>query len=172
LSRAFTLVEVMIAIAIMAIIMAVGIPGFVNAMKKDSLRKAVSDIVEGCSYARSQAILRGSPIDFVVRADGGHLGVEQVIDASAGALSPEPVDESRPRTIGTPLSFSRALGEDVIVELLYVNFQDKMEQPEARVRFFPNGTSDEFAMIVSTEKGKQKISVDVVTALADVDVIR
>jgi hypothetical protein len=47
-----------------------------------------------------------------------------------------------------------------------------MEFPEARVRFFPNGTCDEFTVILSSATAEQQVSLDVVTGLADVKVIR
>jgi prepilin-type N-terminal cleavage/methylation domain-containing protein len=63
--RGFTLIEIMIVISIMMVVMTIGIPAFVRALDKQGLRKAVSDVVEGCSHARSQAILRGVPMEFV-----------------------------------------------------------------------------------------------------------
>jgi hypothetical protein len=62
--------------------------------------------------------------------------------------------------------FSAILDDDVAVELIYVNFIDKMGEPEARVRFFPNGTSDEFTVILSSIQGSYKVSLDLVTGLA------
>ena len=51
-------------------------------------------------------------------------------------------------------------------------FQDQMEFPEAHVRFFPNGTSDEFTVILSSATAEQEVTLDVITGLADVKVIR
>ena len=67
-ARGFTLLEIMVALAIAAVIMAVGIPTFVKATRKEGLRKAVSDLMEGCSEARTQAILKGVPVELVIQA--------------------------------------------------------------------------------------------------------
>jgi hypothetical protein len=53
-----------------------------------------------------------------------------------------------------------------------VNFKDQMENPETRVRFFANGTSDEFTVVIFSEEGERKISLDVITGLSDVEVLR
>ena len=169
--RAFTLIELLIVIGIMSIVMAIGIPSFVRALRKESLRKAVSDMVEGCSYARAQAILKSTPMELVIRAEGGHISVEPLRQSEASSDVSE-ASEPRPAAASGSVQFSAQLPDDVAVKLLYVNFQDQMQAPEARVRFFPNGTCDEFTAILFSANGERKISVDVVTGLADVDVIR
>lgn len=169
----FTLLELMIVVSLAALVVAIGLPVFVRAMKKEGLRKAVSDMVEGCSHARTQAILRGVPMELVIRAEGGSVIVEPLRGRRNGATESGSESAEETEAASQPASgFSAQLAEDVAIKLLYVNFQDCMEFPEARVRFFPNGTSDELTVILATVDGEQKISLDVVTALADVEVLR
>ena len=172
---AFTLIEIMLAISIGAIIMAIGLPAFVNAMRKEDLRKAVSEVVEGCSHARAQAILKGVPMEFVIRAEDGSLSVQPARLRNSGepfGKEASQIGQSSAESPSIPSGFSSQLPSDVGVKLVYVNFQDKMELPEARVRFFPNGTSDEFTVILFSTKGEKKISLDLVTGLADVETLR
>ena len=57
--------------------------------------------------------------------------------------------------------------------MLDVNLMDQMEAPEARVRFFPNGTCDEFTLVLRSEKGEmRKITLESTTGLWDVEVLR
>ncbi len=173
--HAFTLIEIMLAISIGAIIMAIGLPAFVNAMRKEDLRKAVSEVVEGCSHARAQAILKGVPMEFVIRAEDGSLSVQPARLRNSGepfGKEASQVGQSAAESATLPSGFSSQLPSDVGVKLVYVNLQDKMELPEARVRFFPNGTSDEFTVILFSTKGEKKISLDLVTGLADVETLR
>jgi len=163
----------MVVIGIIAIIFATGVPPFVRAMRKEGIRKAVSDMVEGCSHARAQAILRGWPTELVIRAEDGQITVRQLPghkseEGSAGAATPV---EGAPAPAAIA-NFKAHLPDDIAVKLLYVNFQDQMEFPEARVRFFPNGTCDEFTVILSCVQGEQQVSLDVITALAEVKQIR
>jgi prepilin-type N-terminal cleavage/methylation domain-containing protein len=170
-ARGFTLVEIMIAVSIMALVLAVGAPVMFQGMQKEGLRKAVSDVVEACSHARAFAILKGVPTELVIRAEDGQISVEQVRDSNLNSLS-EPDGSARPAAAGARPNFSARLDDDIIVELVHVNFIDQMEFPETRVRFFPNGTSDEFSIILRSIRGKQMISLDVVTALANVQTLQ
>jgi len=169
---AFTLIELMLAISIAAIVMAIGLPGWIKALKKEGLRKAVSDVVEGCSQARAQAILKGVPMEFVLRAEDGSISVQAARLSRGEAVGSGQSGEGSGSAGEFAGSFSGQLPNDVGVKLIYVNFQDKMELPEARVRFFPNGTCDEFTVILFSPSGEKKISADLITGLTEVDTIR
>ena len=110
------------------------------------MRKAISDIVEACGSARADAILKARTSDLVIR----------------------PKD----RTISGG-TFNATLPDNVGIELLAVNFLQYEEEDEVRVRFYPNGTSEEFTIVLLSDdqKGTQ-ISLEVVTGLADVKILR
>jgi len=135
----------MIVIAIMALVLAVGVPSIFRAAERDSLRAVVNGIVEACSMARAQAILSGQTQELIIRPLDGTI--------SAPGMS-EPV----------------VIPNFVQIELLGVNFVELQTAEEARVRFFPNGTSDEFTIVLRSDKNEwRKISLETVTALADVE---
>lgn len=169
-NRAFTLVEIMVVIAIIAIIMAAGVPSMSRALARDDLGRAMKDTIEGCKTARDRAILQGIPWAFVVK-NTGELTVEpapqELHRGRPEAMTEDAGTEPKQAPPSSPYSgFPRKLGEDVMVQLIDVNFVDHMEAPEAKVRFFPNGTSDEFT-IVFAWKGKQRtVMVDIVTGQA------
>lgn len=165
-NRGFTLIEIMIVVSIMAIVLAAGIPSIVRAMKRDSLHQAVNDVVEGCSRARAEAILKGVPAELTIRAEDGMILVKKVQSSAGpepGGKKPSAMEEG-PQESG-PV-FQARLEQDVAVELIFVNLHDGMNDPEVNVHFFPNGTSDEFTMVLRTESGSFKISLDLVTGLA------
>lgn len=162
---AFTLVEVMIVVGMVAIIMAWGLPSFVHALQRSPMRQAVNDIMEGCSHARAHAILSGAPAEFVIRADGGQLLVQPAAGGSGGT--------AHPGNGGSQPAFSARLGEDIAIEMLDVNFHDHMKAAEARVRFHPNGTSDEFTIVIRSPDGEwRKISLEITTGLANLEIIK
>jgi prepilin-type N-terminal cleavage/methylation domain-containing protein len=143
---AFTLIEVMVVVAVIGIIMAMGIPSIVRTMRKEGMRKAVSDLVEACNEARATAILSGQTSDLVIRPMEGSV--------SGG-------------------KFNATFPQNVWVEILGVNFVELQEAEEARVHFYPNGTSDEFTIVLKSDEGKaQKINLEVVTALVNVEVLQ
>ena len=169
----FTLIEIMIVIGILGIVLAMGVPPFVRSLQKDSLHQAVSDIQKGCSEARARAILQGVPTELVIRADG-QLTVAPAKETKdeQTATGAEPTEP--PADAGVPKAsvFSAHLQEDVAIKLLYVNLKDQMEASESRVHFYPNGTSDEFTIILQTDRGIRKISLECVTGMATTEVIR
>ena len=174
----FTLIEIMMVVGILGMVLPMGMPAFIRSIRRDPLRQAVSDIEEACSKARAAAILRGSPVELVIRAEGGQLNVVPARDdnaeqtaASVEALG-QPAEPSADKAASQSPVFSARLNENVAVTLLYVNLKDQMEAEETRVHFYPNGTSDEFTMIVQAGNGMRKISLECVTALATVEVIQ
>ena len=54
--------------------------------------------------------------------------------------------------------------------MLDVNLQEYKDSSEARVRFYPNGMSDEMTLILRSDDSEwRKISLDITTALASLD---
>jgi len=58
-SRGFTLIEIMIVLAIIMIIMTIGVPSVMRGLTRDDLSRAMNDTIEGCKTARDRAILQG-----------------------------------------------------------------------------------------------------------------
>ena len=166
-SSAFTLIEIMIVMAIIMIIMATGVPSIVRGMEKDQLSRAVKDTIEGCKTARDRAILQGIPWAFVLNVDREFL-VEPMPGDSAkrtrsGQVAPAPA--ALPND--SPYSgFPRKLGDTVKFKEAFVNFAEPGQESAIRVRFFPNGTSDEFTIGYELGKKERYVKVDVVTGLA------
>jgi prepilin-type N-terminal cleavage/methylation domain-containing protein len=160
-ARGFTLLEMMIAVGLLAMAAAISMPAINRALNPEGLRKAVEDMLEACSHARAMAILHGHPTEFVLQAEDGQISVRQV--RPRGGAEGE----------GRHFKFSRRLPDDVSPNFMYVNFQDMMTgHAEIRVRFFPNGTSEEFTVILTAPEGERMITLDVVTGLARMEVIR
>jgi prepilin-type N-terminal cleavage/methylation domain-containing protein len=170
-ARAFTLIELMVVIGLVAIIIAAGVPPFARALRKEGIRKAVSDVVEGCSHARAQAILQGVTTELVIRAQDGQITVRHLGQrAHESSAQPSFTGEEPPKR--ARVNFTANLPDDIAVKFLDVNFQDQMDKPEAGVRFFSNGTSDEFTIVLSSIETEYQISLDVITALTKVKVLR
>lgn len=161
----------MIVIAIIMVITTAGIPMVWKALTKDPLAKAVNDVLEGCKTARDRAILQNRPFDFVIRnreENKAEMNVEASVikDNSGGAPAPAPAKVTMGEPGSLVGSFPRSLGEDVAIELLAVNFIDHMDTSEARARFYPNGTSDEFTVTFNRRGIRRTITVDIITGRA------
>ncbi len=177
--NAFTLIELMLVVAILGIALAMGYPSISRALHRAPLTQAVMDITEGCRKARAHAILQDNPTELRIYSDGRIEVVDAPADAAAtldavaaptGPTKPVIVTENDAEA--KPASaFSAQLSESVAIELIAVNFVDFQGADVARVRFYPNGTSDEFTVILLCEGERRKITLEVVTALAEVDAL-
>ncbi len=155
----------MIVVSIIAIFMTAGIPQLMRGLEKDDLSRAIRDTIEGCKTARDRAILQAVPWVFIIR-ENGQMDVQAAPqeDLRKGARS----SAAGSRNIsGSPYSgFPRQLGEDVMIQMVDVNFISHMELPEARVRFFPNGTADEFTVVFAWKGRQRSVTIDIVTGQA------
>ncbi len=144
--RAFTLIEIMITVAIMGLVLTMGAPPFVRALRKEGMRKALSDLTEACDKARADAVLNSRP----------------------SAVDFQPHD----RTFHAP-KFSSAIPPDVDVISLGVNFVELSEADSAKVVFYPNGISDEFEITLRGKNGEMRqVYLDIVTGTPQVKEVR
>ena len=168
----------MVVCAIMAVIMTIAVPSIYRRLHPESMQKAVSDVMEACSHARATAILNGVETELVIRPFDRQIEVAQVGGSGASTLdrlaspSVSGGEWRMPEETGvkSAAGFSVKLSDKIIIEGLGVNGEDWTEDEVARVRFYPNGTSDELSMVLLSEKMERRnITLEVVTALADVE---
>lgn len=184
-ARGFTLIEILLVVGILAIILAMGVPPMARLMQKEPLRQAASDVMEALAQARAQSILHGVPAEFILGVDLADKAVAVTV-----ALVPSPSDglsrggggsgaargdsdrDAVPQKLTMP--FQARLPNDVRVTFLDVNFTDQMKSTDedVRVRFFANGTSDDFTIVLEDRAEKRKVSLDPVTGLASMEVSR
>jgi prepilin-type N-terminal cleavage/methylation domain-containing protein len=150
-TRAFTLIEIMIVVALIGMIMAAGVPTLYKALSREGFRKTVGDIVDVCSTARARAILRGQTTEVIFHP------MEGTCEVSGGKVS------------GT-LAHSASIGDTARIEMLDVNLTEYKDAEMARVRFYPNGTSDEMTLILVSDRNEwRKISLEITTGMASVE---
>ncbi len=71
----FTLIELMITMAIAAIVMAIGIPAFRDTVRENRLTTTVNSFVAALNLTRSEAIKRGTRVTLCKSADGATCAV-------------------------------------------------------------------------------------------------
>lgn len=58
----FTLLELMITVAVAAVLMMVAIPAYQGMIQRNTMTSVLNDLVGDINYARSEAITRGAPV--------------------------------------------------------------------------------------------------------------
>jgi len=175
----FTMAELMIVIAIMGVILAMGVPTVFSALRKSPMRQAVSDLQEACRAARLMAIVQGRAAELVITAQDGGLVVRPTAEGAAGQpeslkqsdLAAAEAAEARPAERAP--GFSAHLPESVAFKKLLVNLRDMMEYDEARVRFYPNGTCDALVATLLSERNEERtITLEITTGRDHLEVVR
>lgn len=148
-SRAFTLIEIMLVVGILAIVLGMAIPPLYRGMSKEPMRQAVSGVMDACTAARAAAILEGKTVAVVFHPQ------TRTFAAESGSLSQKP-----------GASTSGQISDSVGIEMLDVNMMDRLEAETAKVRFFANGTCDEFTLVLHSDKGEwRKLSMEPTTGI-------
>ncbi|HUR44231.1 MAG TPA: prepilin-type N-terminal cleavage/methylation domain-containing protein [Candidatus Saccharimonadales bacterium] len=192
--RAFTLIELMVVVGIIGIILGIAVPSLYRQLHPESIMKVSNDFLEACSTARANAILTGGEAYLEIRAADRTVSVvggaapNQGPEFSAGprntleskSVSGENWRMAERRSSPPAAATSGASGglssfkisDAIVIEGLGINGEDWTEDEIARVRFYPNGTSDEFTIVLFSPKTgeRRNIWLDVVTATADFEV--
>jgi prepilin-type N-terminal cleavage/methylation domain-containing protein len=149
--RAFTLIEIMIVVALIGLIAAMGMPAIMKALEKEGMRKAVGDLTDVCASARAKAIFANETVAVVF-----HPGEKSFSVEGGGA------------TKGSTYVSTSTLPDGIDFAMLDINLQDFGAAEWARVRFFPNGTSDEMTVVLHDNRDWKKITLEFSTGLATV----
>jgi prepilin-type N-terminal cleavage/methylation domain-containing protein len=181
----FTLLELMIVVGMAALVLTISVPFVQRTLRQDAAYTAVKAFQDALQNARTLAILSGRPAGLVVLPHQRALRVELEPDpraaaaaaaAEAGAALPAVDGAAAPArpAYQPPPPFAAQLADDVVFELLDVNFEERKDaEAGARVRFFPNGTSDEFTVVFRVGPQQwRKLSLDVVTGTPTLEVLR
>ncbi|MEI8121466.1 MAG: prepilin-type N-terminal cleavage/methylation domain-containing protein, partial [bacterium] len=87
-SRAFTLVEILMVLAIIGISTIIAMPSLVKSIRGNRLRVGTRTIVMAGNYARTMAILRTQEMKLVLEKEAGRVTVEPLRDV----ITPRPED--------------------------------------------------------------------------------
>ena len=71
LVRGVTMIELLIGIAVLALLLGMGAPSFMTWMQNAQIRNAADAVVNGMQLARTEAIRRNKPVQFALSSNSG-----------------------------------------------------------------------------------------------------
>jgi type IV fimbrial biogenesis protein FimT len=130
--RGFTIIEIMVTIAIFAIALAFAVPSFKGALEQSRFTAAGNELISAFNYARNEAVRRARPVSVQAAVGGWQNGWTAYIDPDRDGIMAAPADLLR---AGNPF-----VGVDAVTAPLFVSF----DSTGRRVR--PTGATTEIAI--------------------------
>ena len=165
----------MMVVAIIGLMMTMSVPAILRTMHQEPLRKAVNDVLNICSHARAQAILHGVTTTIVFHPQSGDVALAGIATTHTtdGFASPNaPPGETTTTASSASALNSTHFGDSITIDMLDINLSEYKDASGALVRFFPDGTSDEMTLIIHAGDQYRKITLEVTTGLASMQIIR
>jgi prepilin-type N-terminal cleavage/methylation domain-containing protein len=99
--RAFTLIEVLLVLAIMAVTTLIAVPAFVHSIRGNRLRTAARTVAMAGRYARSMALLRQADMVLEIHLDKAGVSVRPLVSTPPAATAPGPETPVEPAATGS-----------------------------------------------------------------------
>lgn len=86
----FTLIELMVAVAVLLILTVIAVPSFTSYLDKARVRGAADNVVNLIAQARQGGVKHDRDVSLAITGVGGTwcIGANQAVDPAAGSLSP------------------------------------------------------------------------------------
>lgn len=153
-AAAFTLMEIMVVVAIIGLCAAMAVPSILQLRREGPMRKAINDILELCDRARAGAVMKDTTTRLVFHPHDRQI--ELVGGDSNQALN---------RRMGQKPVMSTTLDPSVSIEGLGINLRDYTDAATGQVNFYDNGTCDEMTLILLCGGQREEINLELTTAL-------
>ena len=154
--RAFTLVEILMVLAILGIVTVISMPYLVKSIRGNRLRVAGATVVKAGRYARNMALLHTQDMKLILDISAATVRVEPRYEAPAPssrtptASAPEPVPPPLPMEAGSggavspPVSASPSVAiarklDDVRIDYVELEHHDRENAGTVTVIYRTNG---------------------------------
>jgi type IV fimbrial biogenesis protein FimT len=135
----FTLVEIMVVVAIFAILATAAVPAYQTWIQNTRIRNAAESIQNGISKARSEALMRNTSVRFTLGANSAW--VVECVDAAKCPDLPAGLVESRTSSDGSSAEISTAQLPGGATQVIYTNLGVKSAAPGQLTQVAVDNTS-------------------------------
>ncbi|HEY1788073.1 MAG TPA: prepilin-type N-terminal cleavage/methylation domain-containing protein [Verrucomicrobiae bacterium] len=153
-SAAFTLMEIMVVVAIIGLCAAMAVPSLLQMRREGPMRKAVNDVLELCDRARAGAVNKDTTTYLVFHPH------ERKIDLVGGDSN-----QALTTRMGQHPIMSTQFDPSVTIQGLGISLKDCTDLEQSQVNFYDNGTCDEMTLILWCGGEREMISLELTTAL-------
>lgn len=171
-NRGFTLIEIILVVLIIALVTALAIPSFVNAIKGQRLDSAAVDLSVACQEARFEALFGSRTAWYVVDFERQEVRVVQLPPADSNAVFLiEDIAEETNHLDSAEAEIKSTFKMPSGVTLQSVQLQDGTEQVSGYIGlpFYNNGVCEPFRVFLQNEVEEVRaIEVDMFTGKAKV----
>jgi type IV fimbrial biogenesis protein FimT len=99
--RGFTLIELMLALAILALLLLLGMPSFTTFLRNSEIRSTAESIVNGLRTASAEAARQNAQVRFTLAGAGDASWAINLVDPDTNALVEPPIQQYTSREAGT-----------------------------------------------------------------------
>ena len=162
----FSLVELLLVVAIIGFVTAIVMPNFVSSIKGNRLRSATRTVVSAGRYARSQAVLQQRDMALVFDLDNARIAIQPMrinfLDgagsgqgaADAPDLSEEPLENGDSPSLTLEAATLERQLEMVKFEYIEVDaLEGQFAQGKIPVIYRSNGTCMPYSVRIADEQG-------------------
>lgn len=160
----FTLLEIILVVAITLIVSALAVPSFVRSYRAANLRTASRGVVTACKYARNMAVLRQQQMTVFFNSTNGEIqivAVERGAGPRIDAFLDGRMDRGGEEDFSPRVQRTHQLPEEVRI----VDFSSPGGLQEMDgiywVNYFPSGVSDSFAIRIEDLRSQRSVRVEV-----------
>lgn len=109
--RGFTMIEMMVAVAILAVTVSAAVPGFTQFVANTQIRSATESVRNGIQLARAEAVKRNAQVRFTLQTDTSWVigCTTPVVDVCPAVIQSKTANESAAKSIALTMVGSKEI---------------------------------------------------------------
>lgn len=163
--RAFTLIEVILVVAIIMIASSMAVPAFFRSFQAANIRTAARMVVTAGKYARTMAVLQQRQISVFFDTETGEIRIV-ALERAGGPHLDAFLDAHRGRGGEEDRFTTEVLREQSLpehVRIAQFNAPSRMQHVDGVywVNYFPSGVSDSYSLQITDEQRNRSVMIEV-----------